>query len=96
MGNVTDINDYKPHLSGEAKCMHCAHEWVAVSPVGEHSGFECPSCSLFKGVFVGESLPEPDQPFWQCNCGCDVFSLTPNGAMCRNCGITTDDWMDEY
>lgn len=27
------------------KCPYCAHEWVAVAPVG-HAPLECPACTI--------------------------------------------------
>jgi hypothetical protein len=73
-----------PHLSGEARCLQCGHEWAAVSPVGT-TVLECPSCRLPKGVFRG--LVTPNSPtIWICHCKCDTFWLTPQGAFCQLCG----------
>lgn len=32
-----------PHMAGHASCDECAHEWVAVWPMGADA-LECPNC----------------------------------------------------
>jgi hypothetical protein len=61
----------------------CKHEWIVVAPVGKFDGFECPKCGLYKGVFMGTCSPEVA---WTCNCGCNIFMLSPEGIICINCG----------
>lgn len=76
--------DRRPHLSGQACCMLCAHEWIAVAPVGE-TWVECPVCHAHKGY-----LTYPVQRLgleWQCACGNDLFRITPDGPYCPNCGV---------
>jgi hypothetical protein len=69
--------------SGEAICLGCKHQWVAVVPYNE-SLFECPSCGVFKGVFKYGYSPHLA---WTCNCGNQLFYCTPDGNLCPNCGI---------
>lgn len=76
------------HLSGQAVCPKCDHQWVAVAPVGVVN-LECPSCHLIHGVFKAAVVPETA---WKCNCGNQLFFLTPGGAMCRGCGLISSDW----
>lgn len=79
-----------PHASGWATCLACKHRWVAVAPVGM-IGFDCPSCGLAKGTFEGLCVPQ-NAYTWHCNCGSELFNLTPDGAFCINCGIMTTNW----
>ena len=46
----TPADDEGSWGTGEAFCMHCKHEWVAVAPV-DTVELECPQCSTHKGVF---------------------------------------------
>lgn len=69
--------------SGQARCVGCRHEWVAVAPIGA-TEFECPACSALKGFFIGTYSPEER---WECACECDLFYMTRTGAMCINCGV---------
>lgn len=78
-----------PHLAGPAFCSACKHEWMAVAPIGTVEGLECPKCSRIFGAFKHEVAPKMA---WQCNCGNILFWLTPEGAMCRKCGIVSHDW----
>jgi hypothetical protein len=75
-----------PHGSGEAFCLGCDHRWIAVAPVGE-TVFECPSCKAHKGRWKFEFMPADGQLVRQCNCGNQLFYLTPDGHLCANCGI---------
>lgn len=83
-----------PHLSGTVRCIGCKHEWEAVSPVGVYDELECPSCGAFKGVRTSTIAPE-DGEVWQCNCGNQLFFLTPTGApLCANCGLRATSWAE--
>ncbi len=89
MDNVVDLSkkreEQNPHVTGTCICLGCKHEWVAVSPAGT-TEFECPSCTLLKGVHKYLCEPE-DGIVWQCKCGNDLFVITTKGnAMCPNCG----------
>lgn len=84
--------DDGPHWSGEAMCGACGHEWVAVAPVGDEDHLECPNCNRFWGAAKHAVIPP--KAVWKCNCGERLFWLTPNGAMCRRCGVVSSDWAD--
>lgn len=62
-----------PHLSGEARCTGCAHEWVAVAPVGVWQ-LECPSCRTMHGVWRFPVGGDEDDPVLFCNCGCEAMT----------------------
>lgn len=73
-----------PHMSGEAVCMACSHEWVAVAPVGS-TLLECPNCRTEKGRMIYAGMPASGH-IWKCACGCDLFRITTTQAICINCG----------
>lgn len=84
-------NDDGPCITGKAFCGACRHEWVAVAPVGLNDHLECPSCHRMWGAFKSAVCPEAA---WTCICGENLFWLTPNGAMCRRCGLTPRSWAE--
>lgn len=57
MGDVIDLAAHKPHLSGEAMCTACEHEWEGACEIGTLT-LECPSCYRFYGVMKGPVVPE--------------------------------------
>jgi hypothetical protein len=71
---------------GPAFCIGCDHTWQAVAPTGT-TELECPSCRTMKGKWKFEFMPPSDQMVRQCNCGNQLFYLTPDGHLCANCGI---------
>lgn len=75
----------EPHQVGSAFCIACDHEWEAVAPVGIEV-LECPSCRCVKGRFKFECAPAVGLQVRQCNCGNQLFYLTPQGHMCPRCG----------
>lgn len=83
VAEIIDIFAKQPHLSGEALCLHCQHEWIAVSPIGTLA-LECPGCKLVKGVYKGLCTPDI---LWECQCGCKHFFISEEAAMCCHCGI---------
>ena len=85
MGDVIDMHDFRPHRQGPAMCLHCGHKWHAVVP-HDYDSFECPGCSLTRGVFEGICAPPEGEPTFLCDCGCYRFELLRNGAFCINCG----------
>lgn len=88
--NIVNLQDYKPHLSGEAMCLQCEKKWMAVTPTGTVEGLECPECHAFKGVLLGLCNVENDY-HWRCNCGCFIFSITENkGIYCLKCGTVQE------
>ncbi len=82
MADVIDLSDYQPHISGDAKCLACGYEWMAVAPIGTIE-LECPECHTFKGVFF--LLTAPDVIF-VCTCGNEHFYLGEEYPMCSKCG----------
>lgn len=78
-----------PYLTGNARCMSCKHEWIAVSPIGT-TWLECPECHAEKGRY--QYPVERDGFEWKCNCGNDLFRVTPDGYYCPNCG----EWQNGY
>jgi hypothetical protein len=98
MGDVVAISDKAndggaedgPHLAGFAVCGACQNEWSAVAAVGVTS-LECPKCKRYWGAF--KHCVEPEIA-WACNCGERLFWLTPTGAMCRRCGVRSNQWAD--
>jgi hypothetical protein len=79
------------HISGEAKCLACGHEWAAVAPCGTHR-LECPECAVQRGV-----LRYPCElaagMVYRCNCGSDVFQWVAHSnakdyyLLCIGCGL---------
>lgn len=90
MGNVVNLSDHKPHVSGPAKCLGCQHEWAAARPAGPPVYLECPSCGLHKGVFNGNHAPPEADAVYTCACGCQHFFVMTYGVFCQGCGTVTD------
>jgi phage FluMu protein Com len=86
MTNIIDFKakqiEYDAHLSGDARCLCCGHEWVAAAPVGV-TELECPECRTMKGVYIGMTAPEV---VFECTCGNQHFFIDPDGVMCAICG----------
>ena len=82
MSDVTNILERKPHMAGNAVCLHCKHEWQAVSPIG-CTVLECPECKMEKGVYRYLVTPEK---LWTCSCGNISFFISPEGIICGLCG----------
>lgn len=74
------------HGAGEAFCIGCGHTWTAVAPTGTLA-FECPQCRSTKGKWKFEFYPSEGQQVRECQCGNQLFYLTPEGHLCANCGI---------
>ena len=83
MSSVVELDEYRPHNSGKARCLTCSHEHVAVAPVGV-TWMECPACHTFKATWVGAC--QRDGLEWQCKCGNDLFHVKPEGTYCPHCG----------
>lgn len=83
-----DADETERHLEGDARCVCCGHNWVAVAPIGE-SQLQCPECETFKGVFVNPVVPRHES-MWTCDCGCDLFYVSPEGLTCYQCGDEQD------
>jgi hypothetical protein len=74
------------HGHGEAFCLACDHVWVAVAPTGL-TALECPNCHRHAGHWKFEFQPAAGQMVRECNCGNQLFYLTPDGHLCANCGV---------
>lgn len=88
MSNILPFERQRPEQTGagEAFCIACDHSWVAVAPTGTTT-FECPVCHTMKGKWKFEFAPSDGQLARTCNCGNQLFYLTPDGHLCANCGI---------
>lgn len=84
MGEVVDIRANQPHMSGQAICLECRHEWVAVAEAGTWN-LDCPGCHLPKGVWQGLTLPA-DGLVKRCYCSNITFVVTPEIILCTYCG----------
>ena len=90
MGDVVSIAPVQSTATGEAVCMHCQHEWVAVAPTGM-TWLDCPECGTQKGGFKFPfGVPVGDR-LLVCDCGNDIFFVTPVGCLCPNCGCLWED-----
>jgi hypothetical protein len=91
MGEVIDISSRNPDrwVSGPMLCTACKHEWNGVVPAGMVSGWECPECKCVRAVLKYPVIPPT---IWTCKCGGDLFHLTPEGALCRECGAEANGW----
>jgi hypothetical protein len=49
MGEVTSIDEHRPHYAGPCSCLKCTHEWTGVVPLIAKD-LECPSCGEMRGV----------------------------------------------
>ena len=86
--NIIYLNEYMPHLEGQALCIGCRHRWRAITPVGTIE-LECPKCLTLKGRHYFEALKDGDH--WTCKCGCYHFARTREQIYCANCG-TVHNW----
>lgn len=65
MGDVVDLDDHRPHVTGIATCMGCAWSWVAVvDERADMTTLECPSCSKPLGALPGAL----DDAVYACAC----------------------------
>ena len=88
MGELISLAEQRPHISGNALCLECDDQWLAVAPVGTVE-LECPSCSTWKGVFAGMTAPET---VLACDCGNQHFYITETSAICAKCGTNIGGW----
>lgn len=81
------------HLSGQARCLACKHEWVAVAPTGAHR-LECPACGTMRGVWnYPVTTHDAAGGVWQCGtCKGDLFVLSDRQLMCVCCGEYQVGW----
>lgn len=76
------------YIQGQACCLACKHEWVAVVPAGTVF-LECPSCGVHKGVTKYPCDVDSGRAHWVCNCGCYYFFIDEDtkNIKCANCGV---------
>lgn len=90
MAKITKLSDKKNEkagwATGEAFCLQCDHTWIQVTPTGEVQ-LECPKCKTMKGLFKYPFNVCENELIRECNCGNQLFYLTPEGHLCPNCGI---------
>jgi hypothetical protein len=87
MGNIISLERRQfQHARGEAFCFACDHRWQAIGSTGT-TLFECPACRRMTGRWRFEFYPSPGQQVRECNCGNQLFYLTPDGHLCASCGI---------
>lgn len=77
-------------VSGTARCMECAHKWVAVCHK-DTRWLECPNCGTEKGRLVYHYEPPEGVGSYSCGCGNDLFILTEEGLLCPSCG----NWVEK-
>jgi hypothetical protein len=77
-------------LSGEARCLGCGNEWVAVAPVGVWQ-LECDKCNSMKGIFKLPVGSGEDDLVFSCDCGCEAitayYSKGQFNLRCMTCGV---------
>lgn len=74
------------YAAGEAFCFSCDHIWAGVAPSGT-TEMECPSCKRVTGRWKFQFYPNVGQQVRSCDCGNQLFYLTPDGHLCASCGI---------
>jgi hypothetical protein len=57
--NVTEMADYRPHITSYVTCMECANDWAAVAPETVMWPLECSACNAMAGERV-----QYDDPDW--------------------------------
>ena len=82
--------DREAHAAGEAVCLACQHEWVAVSPLGI-PWLECPNCHCHKGTYK-HPFYVPNKPVFHCNCGNHLLVVYREFTMCPACGSYVEPW----
>jgi len=48
MSNIENLDDHRPHITGQAICRDCRYIWQAVAPENTFD-LECPSCHKING-----------------------------------------------
>ena len=90
MAEVIDIQHFKGgYAIGDAKCMHCGHEWEHKKKIDEETFFDCPECLLCWGHF--KYSIKRDNNHWECKCGNMLFYKTDCGDYCPKCGVEVED-----
>lgn len=96
MGEVTPFQPKtaqqdSAHLSGEARCLACKHEWAAVVETRGSEGYagdlECPACGAHRGQFKWPFRGPEAEEVWTCTpCDGQLFMITREGTRCVGCG----------
>lgn len=96
MGDVVDLKSKRPHRGGAVVCLGCKHEWYAIIAVeDDNNEFQCPECSLYKGVWQGKHQPPKSELVFTCACGNDLFHQLKGGRLfCTGCGSVTLDHLE--
>lgn len=94
---MADIFEFKreepavPHATGEAHCLDCKHDWIAVVEAEQlraHEGWiDCPACELMRGRMKYPFAPVAGTHIWRCFCGNEFFYLSRDSVICPNCGV---------
>ena len=93
-GSVVELHPHRI-AKGDAVCLSCRHEWVHTEDLGPDSDsgavwLECPACGLRHGRFMMAYHLPPGDLLWACNCGNDLFHITPDEIFCPHCGSYQD------
>lgn len=91
MAEIVTLAEHRPHMTGEARCIECRHEWETSAPVGTVR-LECPSCGLDKGAWTGGC--ETGADLWTCDCGNDLYVIHGDRIMCARCGLAQHGMFD--
>ncbi len=88
MGKLISLKKFQeentPHLSGKARCIACAHEWIAVAPIGE-IWLECPARHGGRGIF--KEHVDLGGRHYVCLCGNYLWAIhETHGLYCPSCG----------
>ena len=84
MADIKNIKQ-KKIASGEAFCLQCNYEWIAILNTGI-TQLQCPECKTMKGLLKFPFHVSKDELYRECNCGNYLFYITPEGHLCPNCG----------
>ena len=59
MGDVTDLDEHRPHEFWEAMCAKCLDRWIAVVPVGVLlKNVECKKCGPGYVINTGQDVSD--------------------------------------
>ena len=74
-------------VSGEAVCLACKHEYMAVAPTPV-TEMECPNCGLFRSQYKYPIAPNEKEYMRKCDCDSVLFYLLEKDStlLCQNCG----------
>ena len=60
MGDIIELEEFKPHIVHEVICVKCCHRWIAVAPETLLlKEYQCPECGLIGAVIeTGQNIKE--------------------------------------